>query len=301
MLGHRPYSDLVNDLTGTTVVLTGASAGIGAAAAVELAGRGARVALVGRTPDKLAAVAARVRAQTGSAPGTHRCDFASFTDVRALAEQLLATYDRIDVLANNAGALVRGQKTTPDGHELTIQANHLSPFLLTGLLLPRLLAAPDGARIITTASAAESRGHLDPARLDGRGGWRSYCASKQANILFTVELARRLHGTGVVPTCLHPGLVRSDFGTATPAFRLGRIFAPFAFVSPAQGASTLVHLATTADGTAAPGAYFANNSLANASKHSTDPALALRLWTVSEDLVGITFPLEPSTGDSRYR
>lgn len=275
---------------GSTVVITGASSGIGAAAAVELAARGARVALVGRTPDKLAATAARVRQQTGSEPGTHRCDFASFADVRALAGELLSTYDRIDVLANNAGALVHGRHTTPDGHELTIQANHLAPFLLTGLLMPRLLAQDDGARIITTASAAETAGRLNPEHLDGRGGCWSYAASKQANILFTVELARRLHGTAVVPTCLHPGLVRSDFGTATWSFRLIRIVAPFAFVSPAQGASTLVHLATTPDGVCAPGAYFANSALAKASNRATDPTLAARLWEVSERLVGLSYP-----------
>lgn len=151
--------------------------------------------------------------------------------------------------------------------------------------MPRLLAAPAGARIITTSSAAESSGRLNPDRLEGRGGWFSYCASKQANIAFTVELARRLHGTGVVPTCFHPGLVRSDFGMATPAFRLGRILAPFAFISPAQGASTLVHLATTPDGLTAPGVYFANSGLAKASRRATDPARAARLWDVSQQLV----------------
>lgn len=267
-------------------MLTGASDGIGAAAALELTRQGARVALVGRSRNKLATVAARIEERTGSPVSTHRCDFASFAAVRSLAADLLASYDRIDVLANNAGALVRGRHTTEDGHELSIQTNHLSPFLLTGLLLPRLLEAPDGARIITTASAAESAGRLDPDRLDGRGGWLSYCASKQANILFTVELARRLATTGVVPTCFHPGLVRSKFGRQSWSFTMGSLLLPFAYVSTEQGAAPLVRLATTPDGNA-PGAYFTGTGLAKAAKHSTDPALARRLWQVSEELVGL--------------
>ncbi len=285
----------MTDHSQQTIVITGASAGIGAAAAGELARRGARVVMVGRTPAKLEAAADRVRAATGQNPGRHVADFASFADVRRLAAELLAAYERIDVLANNAGLIVAKKQPTVDGNELTIQANHLSPFLLTNLLLDRLSAAPAG-RIITTASAAESTGELDPGDLDFSRRrwtrWRAYCSSKQANILFTTELARRLAGGTVSATCFHPGLVRSDFGQTSPLFRIGKLVAPFAFVSPEQGADTLLWLATGETGGAMPGGYFANRGIARPRPKSQDHALAARLWDVSETLVALR-PRQP--------
>lgn len=270
-----------------TVVITGASAGIGAEAAVALARRGDQLVLVGRNADKLSAVVDRIRADSGSTPDSHVCDFAVFDDVRRTGQQIAATYDVIDVLANNAGLIAKQQVSTVDGHDLTIQVNHLAPFLLTSLLLDRVTAAPAG-RIVTTSSAAHTRGWLDPDDLDFQrrrwSRWRSYADSKQANILFTTELTWRLRQTAVVSTCFHPGVVRSDFGDSTGLFRLVKKLSPVGFVSPSQGASTLVQLATTEDGRGVPGAYLDSGRLSRPTSRAVDPDLAERLWKVSAEL-----------------
>lgn len=270
-----------------TVVITGASAGIGAEAAVALARRGDRVVLVGRNPDKLGAVVDRVRAESGSTPDSHVCDFAVFDEVRRTASRIASAYDVIDVLANNAGLIAKKQTSTVDGHDPTIQVNHLAPFLLTSILLDRVVAAPAG-RIITTSSAAHTSGWLDPDDLDFRrrrwARWRAYSDSKQANILFTTELSWRLRQTPVVATCFHPGVVRTDFGNSTGLFRLAKRLSPIGFVSPSQGASTLVQLAATDDGRGIPGAYFDSGRLSRPTSRAVDPDLAQRLWQVSVTL-----------------
>ncbi|MBA3417462.1 MAG: SDR family NAD(P)-dependent oxidoreductase [Geodermatophilaceae bacterium] len=267
-----------------TVVITGASAGIGAEAAVALARRGDHVVLVGRNPDKLAAVVDRIRDDSGSTPDSHVCDFAALAEVRRTAGRIAAAYDVIDVLANNAGLIAKKQTSTVDGHDMTIQVNHLAPFLLTSLLLDRVTAAAAG-RIITTSSAAHTSGWLDPDDLDFQrrrwARWRAYGDSKQANILFTTELTWRLRQTAVVATCFHPGVVRSDFGDSTGLFRLAKKLSPIGFVSPSQGASTLVQLAATEDGRGIPGAYFDSGRLARPTSRAVDPDLAERLWAVS--------------------
>lgn len=273
-----------------TVVLTGASAGIGAAAALTLARRGDHVVLLGRNPDKLAAVAAGIRAETDATPDPRVCDFAVLSDVARVGAEIAAAYDVVDVLANNAG-LIAGRRTeTVDGHDLTIQVNHLAPFLLTSLLLPGLRAAPE-ARVVTTSSAAHSLGWLDPDDLDYSrrrwSRWRAYADSKQANILFTVELSWRLRQTAVVATSFHPGAVRSDFGAETPLFRWAKKFAPIGFVTPSQAATTLVDLTSTELGRVAPGGYFADSRPARATSRAVDPALSARLWTTSEQLTGV--------------
>lgn len=267
-----------------TVVITGASAGIGAAAALALSRYGDHLVLLGRNPAKLAAVAR----QCDRAPDTFVCDFADLADVRRNAELISATYPVIDVLANNAGLIANRRESTVDGHDVTIQVNHLAPLLLTEVLLDRLVAAPAG-RIITTSSAAHVFGRLDPADLDFTrrrwSRWRAYCDSKQANVLFTSELAWRLRETAVVPTCFHPGAVRSDFGQGMPLFKLAQKVLPIGFVTPSQGAATLIHLATTEDGRAIPGGYFDNRQLARPGRRAIDPTAAATLWEVSSDLV----------------
>lgn len=273
-----------------TVVITGASAGIGAEAAVVLARRGDHVVLVGRNAAKLSAVADRIHGDSGSTPDSYVCDFAVLDDVRRTGARIAAAYDIIDVLANNAGLIAKERTSTVDGHELTIQVNHLAPFLLTSLLLDRLTAAPEG-RIITTSSAAHTSGRLDPEDLDFRRRrwlrWRAYGDSKQANILFTTELSWRLRQTAVVATCFHPGVVRTDFGNSTGLFRLAKKLSPIGFISPSQGASTLVQLATTEDGRSIPGAYFDTGRLGRPTSRAVDPDLAERLWTVSTDLTAV--------------
>ncbi len=270
-----------------TVVITGASAGIGAEAAVELARRGDHVVLVGRNPGKLAAVVDRIRADSGSTPDSYVCDFAVLADVRRTGDTIAAAYDVIDVLANNAGLIAKKQESTVDGHEVTIQVNHLAPFLFTSLLLESVRAAPEGV-IITTSSAAHTHGWLDPDDLDFQrrrwSRWRSYSDSKQANILFTTELTWLLRQSAVVATCFHPGVVRTDFGDSTGLFRLAKKLSPIGFVSPSQGASTLVQLATTDAGRDIPGGYFDSGQVSRPTSRAVDPDLAERLWTVSASL-----------------
>jgi NAD(P)-dependent dehydrogenase (short-subunit alcohol dehydrogenase family) len=272
-----------------TIVITGASSGIGRAAATALAGRGARVAVVGRNPERTRAVASSIGGEAFIA------DFASFDDVKALAEALLARYDTIDVLANNAGGLVSRRTETGDGHEQTIQVNHLSPFLLTSLLLPRLVetaSADRPVRVISTSSAANRLGQLRLDDLDWRrrrrwmGGWRAYGSAKVATILFTRELARRTAGTGIQAYAFHPGFVTTGFGADSRLMKLAGAIGYGGYgLTPEAGAAPLVELASAEQIAAPSGTYFdglrANGAVA---RQATDDALASGLWTLSERL-----------------
>jgi NAD(P)-dependent dehydrogenase (short-subunit alcohol dehydrogenase family) len=271
-------------LDGRTVVVTGASSGIGAAAAVELARLGASVVPVGRDERRLTRVAREV--------GTEgvRADFASLAEVRRLAEELLARHERIDVLVNNAGVMVGRRRLTEDGFELTFAVNHLAPFLLTTLLLDRLReSAP--ARVVTTSSVAHHGGLIDLDDLNGERGWASmrvYSTSKLANILFTRELARRLRGSGVVANCFHPGVIRTRLTRRTnPLLMVGaRLAAPF-LGSPKTGAETLVWLAASPEAADVSGGYFEDCRPARQSAQSQDDDLAAALWERSAELVGL--------------
>ncbi|MFG1654935.1 SDR family NAD(P)-dependent oxidoreductase [Micromonospora chersina] len=264
-----------------TVVVTGASSGIGLAAAVDLAGRGDRVVLVGRDPARLRAAGERVRECCGEQPELFRADFAVLDDVRGLAERLRAAYDRIDVLANNAGAIVLQPITTVDGFELSMQANHLAPFLLSTLLRDRI------GRMVVTASGAHRSGALDPddlnAALRRYRPMRAYGTSKQANILFTAEAARRW--PEVPAYSFHPGVVRTRFGNDSRLVALGMQLLPFR--SPERGAETLVWLANQAPARLVDGGYYADRRLRRPLPKAADPALAARLWTASAKAVGI--------------
>jgi NAD(P)-dependent dehydrogenase (short-subunit alcohol dehydrogenase family) len=266
------------------VVITGASSGIGLAAAVALASRGAEVVLLGRHPGRLAAAVDKVRETTGRTPASFRADFAVLDEVRAVAERIRTGYDRIDVLANNAGALAGPARVTVDGYDRAMQVNHLAGFLLANLLLDRLTS---GGRLITTASLAEAWGWLDVDQPMQRtfGRWLAYGSSKQANVLFTVEAARRWAPLGVVPTCFFPGLIRSRFAATSPAFMLGKLI-PVLVGSPRRGADTLVWLATEAE--AVPGGYYFMRQEFVATPRSTNPGRAERLWRASELAAGLT-------------
>ena len=269
---------------GKTVVITGASSGIGAAAAVELAKRGATVVPVGRDPKRTASVAERIGAEPVHA------DFASLEEVRHLAERLLERHERIDVLVNNAG-LVSGRRTlTVDGRETTFAVNHLAPFLLTNLLLERLRASAP-ARVVTTSSDAHRSGHIDLDDLDGErkwSAWSAYSNSKLANVLFTRALARRLEGSAVTANCLHPGVIRTRLGRGTPLpVRVGWRVAGVFFKRPATGAETIVHLAADPEGGEISGAYFVDSREAGPSAEAQDDDLAEQLWEKSERLVGL--------------
>jgi NAD(P)-dependent dehydrogenase (short-subunit alcohol dehydrogenase family) len=270
----------------TLVVLTGATRGIGRAAAIDLAKRGAEVVLVGREQDRVEDVAREAQATGGGSPvHTHVADLASLADVRGLAEELRGRHARIDVLANNAGALFASRKVTPEGFEQTLALNHLAPFLLTNLLLDRL----DGGRVVATTSDAHTGGRLDLDDLQSENSYaamRVYGTTKLCNILFTRELAKR--APQVHANCFHPGTVRSGFGKNDNGIwkLLTTIGAPF-FRSPARGARSLVWLATSDEGGRLTGEYIEDEKVAQPSKAAQDPDLARGLWERSAALVGL--------------
>ena len=213
------------------------------------------------------------------------------TGVRRLAAQVRDTYPRLDVLVNNAGGFWAHRHVTADGLEHTFALNHLAPFLLTNLLLDRLtVSAP--ARIVTVSSGAHARGRIDFDDLQGvrnYSGQRAYSQSKLANVMFTYELARRLAGTGVTATVLHPGVVRTSFGAEDQAAYLAVMIgvARLFMKTPAQGAGTPVYLASSPQVEGITGRYFVNRKPKTSSKASYDTAAAARLWQVSAKLTGI--------------
>ncbi|MCJ1672287.1 SDR family NAD(P)-dependent oxidoreductase [Rathayibacter sp. VKM Ac-2929] len=280
---------MVADQTGRVVVLTGASSGIGRVAAGALASAGARVAVVGRNPERTRAVAAEI----GGDP--FLADFDRLDDVRDLAAALLARYDGIDVLANNAGGLVSHRGETADGHERTIQSNHLAPFLLTRLLLPRLIETGrerPGARVVSTASAANRIGRLSLDDLDRRrgpwlGGWRAYGTSKLATILFVRELAERLLPTAVDAYSFHPGVVATGFGADSRLMSLLSLSGSPG-ISAEAGAVPLITLASEPDVGAASGSYFDGlRPGGSVAAQARDRQLGRDLWTLSSRLVGV--------------
>jgi NAD(P)-dependent dehydrogenase (short-subunit alcohol dehydrogenase family) len=278
-------NESVGDFTGRVIVVTGANSGIGLAAAEEFARRGARVGLVGRDPGRLdsALEAVRAVARPDAPPEAFRADFCVLDDVRQLAGALAAEYPSIDVLCNNAGGMLLSRQSTVDGHEATIQANHLAPFLLTNLLRDRLR----GGRVINTSSAAHRLGRLDPGDLDGSGPYRGmavYGASKQANILFTAEAARRW--PEILSFAYHPGAVRSRFGRDSWLIENGYRIA-FFLRTPTQGADTMVWLAGAPASTLENGRYYASRKPRRTTPQAADPALAARLWRFSEQIVGL--------------
>ncbi|QTE28217.1 SDR family NAD(P)-dependent oxidoreductase [Pengzhenrongella sicca] len=266
------------------VVITGASDGIGAAAARQLSRAGDRVVIVGRNPAKTAAVAAELGADFLVA------DFARLEQVHALAATLRERYPRIDVLANNAGGIMGARADTVDGHELTFQVNHLAPFLLTTLLIDRLVASE--ARVITTSSTGNKLfGNLKIDDLDARSAYSpnsAYGNAKLANILFTRELDRRYGARGISAASFHPGVVATSFaaGSTSPMRFLYRTFLKRTLLSPDRGADTLVWLATAEPGTDwVRGEYYDRRKVAVANKQSYDAELATQLWERSAAMV----------------
>jgi len=266
-----------------TIVITGASSGIGAETARSLGKLGWEIAVVGRNPERTKAVAAEV----GGRP--YLADYDNLDEVRALASDLLSDFPTIDVLANNAGGLISTKGVTADGHERTFQHNHLAPFLLTNLLLPRLRESE--ARVISTSSVMNRIGKIKLDDLERQkrswgGGWRAYGTAKLETILFMRELAAR---EGLAAYSFHPGYVSTEFGGNSAFIKLSHVLRPGGFGIPvAAGAAPLIHLATAPVINAAPGAYFdqlkPNGSTA---KQGDDDALAAELWDRSLGLVGL--------------
>jgi NAD(P)-dependent dehydrogenase (short-subunit alcohol dehydrogenase family) len=270
----------------TLVLLTGATRGIGRAAAIDLARAGAEVALVGRERERVEAVAREARAAGGGAPvHEHVADLMLMADVRALAEEVRERHDHIDVLANNAGALFASRKETSEGLERTFALNHLAPFLLTNLLRDRL----GGGRVLTTASDAHKSGRLDLEDLQSERSYsamRVYGTSKLCNILFTRELAKcapELHAN-----CFHPGVVRTGFGKNENGIWkiLTTAAGPF-FRSPERGARSLVWLSLSEESAALTGEYVQDEKVLAPSAQAQDEVLAAGLWERSAQLVGL--------------
>ncbi|NSX35375.1 SDR family NAD(P)-dependent oxidoreductase [Pseudarthrobacter oxydans] len=270
-------------MTPRTIVITGASDGIGAAAARTLARAGDQVVVVGRSEEKTRAIAKEMDADYFVS------DFSELAQVRTLAAQLESDYPRIDVLANNAGGIMGKRTLTVDGNEATFQINHLAPFLLTTLLMETLAAS--NAKVINTSSGANSFGKLDLFDLNAEHGYstnRAYGTGKLANILFTSELHRRFGGQGITTAAFHPGVVRTNFAAdSTSPFRhayktlLNRLM-----LTPDQGADTLLWLVNgTAGKDWISGAYYYKRALAKANRQAYDAELARRLWEQSEELV----------------
>jgi NAD(P)-dependent dehydrogenase (short-subunit alcohol dehydrogenase family) len=283
-------------MTGKTVVVTGGNSGIGLETAAALAQMGARVVLTARSASRgQAAVQALAGRSSGARPVELVVfDLADLSSVRAGAAELLERCSRIDVLVNNAGLILTERSETVDGYESTLAINHLGPFLLTNLLLPRLIeSAP--SRIVNVASTAHNAARkgmpFDDLQSTGRyAPMRVYGESKLANMLFTTELAARLAGQGVTANSLHPGTVRTGYGAdgdAKGLLALGlKIARPF-FLSPEKGARTSVYLASSPEVAQTTGLYFAKCKPKKSRKQARDTAGARRLWTVSDQLVGL--------------
>lgn len=274
-------------MSGPVVLITGATRGIGAAAAVELARQGAEVAIVGREAERVAATAAEARAAGDGAAAVHEhvADLMRPEEVRRLATEVLDAHPRIDVLANNAGAMFTSREVTPDGFERTFALNHLAPFLLTSLLRERLAAS--GGRVVTTASDAHEAADLDLDDLQWERrpfrAMRVYGTTKLMNILFTRELARR--APGLTATCFHPGVVRTGFGKNDGLLYRAALTVAGPFLrSPAKGARSLTWLAL--DPTAAPsGSYVIDQKIRDPSAAARDEILAEALWDRTESLL----------------
>lgn len=276
-------------MRGKTVVITGATSGIGQAAAEALARAGARIVFTARDEAKGEAMKGRlVRANPDAAHDWTPADLTTLAGMRAAGEALLAKAPRIDVLANNAGAIFDRREITADGLEKTFAVNHMAYFVVTEILRPALA---DEARIVSTASTAHAFARIDFDNLQFDRGWSAFGAyglSKLCNILWTRELSARLKGSGVTANCLHPGGVNTGFGDNARGLMgallgLGKRF----MLSPEQGADTLIWLASAPEVEGRTGGYFARRALTEPSAAARDAAAARRLWEISADLAKV--------------
>ncbi len=268
-------------------LITGATNGIGKAAAQVIAAQGGRVVIVGRNAQKTEAVAAELRQASGNPDIDFLlADLSSMAEVRRLAAEFRRRHQRLDVLVNNAGAFFMRRQETVDGLEMTFALNHLSYFLLTNLLLKTLQASAP-ARVVNVSSAAESGAKVDWDDLQltrKYRGFAAYALSKRFNLYFTYELAQRLAGTGITVNALHPGAVATGIW-ANPFGRLGGLVKPLtrlAMKSPEKAAATIVYLATAPEVEEVTGAYFVDMKERTSSRASQDPAAAQRAWQRSE-------------------
>lgn len=284
---------MVAAMDGRTVLITGGNTGIGLETVVALAGAGAQVLFTSRDPDKGAAALDDARTRSGNATiEVMELDLARFGSVRDFVRRFTDAFDHLDVLVNNAGAILSTRRETENGYEMTFQVNHLAPFLLT-LLLREPLAAGDHARVVNVASRehARPRRGLDFDDLQSRRSYRGgdvYAKSKLANVLFTRELARRWDAFEITANAAHPGFVASAFGkdddtSGIEATSL-KVLKPFA-MSPERGARTQVYLASAPEVAGLTGGYWVKCAPVKPSATAREDAAAARLWEVSEELV----------------
>jgi retinol dehydrogenase-14 len=283
------------DMKGKRCLVTGATQGIGRVAALELAKQGAHVAIVGRDAARTHETVEALRRESHN-PNVEGLvgDLSLMVEVRRVAREYASRSPRLDVLLNNAGALFSPRQVTPEGYEMTFALNHLAYYALTRDLLP-LLGGGAPSRVVNVSSTVQSMGRLDFDDLMSEKGYSpmlAYRRSKLANVMFTFELARRLQGRNVTATCLHPGLVRTNFaqGKMSPLFKIiGRLLRPFT-MTPEQGADTSVWLASSPEVEGVTGKYFVARRERKVNRQALDAATCARLWDVSEQLVNQAAP-----------
>jgi NAD(P)-dependent dehydrogenase (short-subunit alcohol dehydrogenase family) len=276
-------------MQGKTVVITGATSGIGEVAAVRLAEQGARIVFTAR--DKSRAddtMAALKKANPGADHALHMADLSTLSEMKRVAGEL-AREPQIDVLINNAGALFNKRQETVDGLEMTFALNHMAYFVVTNLLLGKLKA---GARIVTVASNAHRGAKLDFSDLQSRKGYVGfpvYARSKLCNILFNRELARRITGSGVTANALHPGFVATRFGDNSGGLMrtVLKVAKPIGAISPEEGAKTIIHLASSPEVADVSGEYYYGCKPATPTAEARNDDDARRLWEISESIAGL--------------
>ncbi len=277
------------DIAGKVCLVTGATNGIGRAAALALAKAGAEVVIGGRSPERCATVQDQIADETGQRPDAMCCDFNSLADVRRAANEYLDSSRPLHMLMNNAGAVFGRRQHSADGYEASMAINHLAPFLLSCMLWPRLKESAPARIVIVASDAHRSSKSLDFDDLMREQAFyfnmESYGRSKLCNLLFTHALAKRIEGSGVTVTAMHPSLVATGLAGKQWVGRLMMaLLRPFAR-TPAQGADTAVWLATDPALSAANGGYYFNRAPHKPRADARSDEIAEQLWQASEDLV----------------
>lgn len=272
------------------MIVTGATNGIGLVTAHELARTGATVVLVGRNHQRIEAALAHIRNDLPTAKlGSFVADLSRVSEIQLLAQHIAQTYQRVDVLINNAGAFYQSRQLSADGIEMTFALNHMAPFVLTNLLLNQLRASAP-ARIINVSSAAHQSASIDFDDIQFAkrySGWTAYAQSKLANLLFTYELADRLQDSDITVNALHPGFVNTGFAQGTQSLfsTVFGLLQKYAAISPEQGAQTSVYLATSQDVNNVTGRYFVKSQPVASSRASYEYTARRKLWDLSTKLM----------------
>ena len=281
------------NMIGKTVLITGATDGIGKETAIALQRMGANVVIVGRNAAKTEAVVKEIRLgnPTGGSVDSMVADLSSLAEIRRLAAEFKEKHERLDVLVNNAGAYFAKRLISVDGFEMTFALNHLNYILLTNLLLDMIKSSAP-ARIVNVSSGAHAMGKLNFDNLQSKGffmGWTAYGTSKLMNILFTRELARHLEGSHVTANVLHPGFVATKFGHNNKGLYSRFVkWSQKRALTLEQGAQTSIYLASSPEVEGVSGAYFHECKIVQPSRAAQDDEAAKRLWEVSLELVGET-------------